>query len=228
MSTKLIESASESKLEIIVVPNQAVVVVQPEQKICRICLDNNPENDLISPCRCSGNSKYVHKQCLLSWVNQKPNFLFSGRDCTRQCDECRYRYKVIRQRVIGNKNKLFINVFLGSLLSIGLFILSSFIVGVLVSSVTNTNLDFEPKTTFYTGFIVFYISLALVNFFVLMTFAIEVLSNQIFWVTACFLIPMVIVTGVVSACVPVSMIYAVIYLCKSSYDKKVAVDVQPI
>lgn len=38
-------------------------------KICRICLDGEEEdgNPLISPCKCSGSMKHVHRECLNDW-----------------------------------------------------------------------------------------------------------------------------------------------------------------
>lgn len=57
--------------------------------ICRICLENDTEENLIHPCKCSGGSKYVHKQCLNEWryINHNP-ISFS------QCEVCKYTYKI--------------------------------------------------------------------------------------------------------------------------------------
>lgn len=37
--------------------------------MCRICFDGEetPDNPLISPCRCSGGSRYIHRGCLKQW-----------------------------------------------------------------------------------------------------------------------------------------------------------------
>ena len=42
-------------------------------KSCRICLgeENEDENELISPCKCSGTMKYIHLKCLQEWINGK-------------------------------------------------------------------------------------------------------------------------------------------------------------
>jgi len=37
------------------------------ENICRICLESENQNDLLHPCNCNGNSKYVHKKCLNRW-----------------------------------------------------------------------------------------------------------------------------------------------------------------
>jgi len=47
-----------------------------QQIICRICLsevdeDEEEENPIISPCKCSGTMKYIHTECLKSWLNSK-------------------------------------------------------------------------------------------------------------------------------------------------------------
>lgn len=36
---------------------------------CRICFEEDIRTNLISPCLCSGNMKYVHTQCLNNWRN---------------------------------------------------------------------------------------------------------------------------------------------------------------
>ena len=53
------------------------------EKECRICYDDTNRNSMISPCNCSGSMKYVHKQCLLSWVNTTHNV---------NCDVCNVQY----------------------------------------------------------------------------------------------------------------------------------------
>ena len=56
---------------------------------CRICLEEEENLDkLISPCRCSGTSKYVHIDCLKRWRYQDidaPGFY--------KCMECNYIYE---------------------------------------------------------------------------------------------------------------------------------------
>lgn len=41
--------------------------------ICKICLEEDIKENLISPCLCSGNIKYVHKICIDNWRNQNLN-----------------------------------------------------------------------------------------------------------------------------------------------------------
>lgn len=69
-------------------------LINTEEKICRICLDSNIENEeeMINPCRCSGNSKYVHRNCLNQWrsISQNP-MAYST------CMECNYTYRTERE-----------------------------------------------------------------------------------------------------------------------------------
>ena len=43
---------------------------------------------LIEPCRCKGSVRYVHAQCLLSWLE---------RSADRRCPQCRYAYRIEEQ-----------------------------------------------------------------------------------------------------------------------------------
>ena len=63
---------------------------------CRICFDIETEkNKFISPCRCSGTSKYVHKKCLNKW--RKVNI---GKEAYNRCMECREDYIVKRKYAV--------------------------------------------------------------------------------------------------------------------------------
>lgn len=52
---------------------------------CKICKEdsNNVDNPLISPCRCIGTIRFVHRKCIETWTNT------SGSDV---CPECRQIY----------------------------------------------------------------------------------------------------------------------------------------
>ena len=66
------------------------------QNICRICFEEQQENrSLISPCKCSGSSKYVHYDCLETWRNTTSNL-----DAKKMCMECNASY------IIVNKSQL--------------------------------------------------------------------------------------------------------------------------
>ncbi|XP_038060657.1 E3 ubiquitin-protein ligase MARCHF3-like [Patiria miniata] len=50
---------------------------------CRICQDSKAPYKLVSPCGCSGSSKFVHRRCLSKWI------LMKGAE---DCEICRKPY----------------------------------------------------------------------------------------------------------------------------------------
>jgi hypothetical protein len=68
---------------------------------CRICLEeSNSDEAYISPCRCNGSAKYVHRQCLDNWRSQRPD-----EDNFIRCNECRFNY-VIQVAPQDKKDKI--------------------------------------------------------------------------------------------------------------------------
>lgn len=59
---------------------------------CRICLDDDTIQNLISPCRCNGTSKYVHYKCLEEWRVNNAN-----PDAQIKCMECNTEYKIVNK-----------------------------------------------------------------------------------------------------------------------------------
>lgn len=60
-----------------------------EPRTCRICFegdDGDPSNPLISPCLCSGSSRFVHRQCLAQWRETGHR-----QDACWQCEVCKVR-----------------------------------------------------------------------------------------------------------------------------------------
>ena len=100
-----------------------------EEEQCRICLDDDNQEDLIYPCLCKGTQKYVHRECINQWrsVNVNPK-AFS------HCTVCNYEYKTLS---IANGNIIClekINKFLMKnfftflfINQVGIFILAFFI-----------------------------------------------------------------------------------------------------
>lgn len=58
--------------------------------LCRICLEKEPEQELISPCRCRGGSRYIHRHCLQQWRQENVNESYF------RCNECRFEYQYSR------------------------------------------------------------------------------------------------------------------------------------
>jgi len=62
---------------------------QIDEKICRICLESENPDQLIAPCLCNGNSKFVHRYCLDTWRYQNINS-----ENFRKCRECLFEYRI--------------------------------------------------------------------------------------------------------------------------------------
>lgn len=74
---------------------------------CRICLseeeenvyyNSNFKNPLITPCECIGSVKYVHLECLQTWLQSKVNVKENGEHTTQilwknlDCELCKTQY----------------------------------------------------------------------------------------------------------------------------------------
>ncbi|CDW54850.1 e ubiquitin protein ligase march [Trichuris trichiura] len=60
------------------------------QQLCRIChLPASRGKALVSPCRCLGTLRFVHKACLVHWLEVSSRKLASS----PQCELCGYQYK---------------------------------------------------------------------------------------------------------------------------------------
>lgn len=68
-----------------------------DEYTCRICLEEDDEENFISPCGCSGTSKYVHNTCLNKWRYSIDYNPLQNLDKTRYntCDVCNSRYNII-------------------------------------------------------------------------------------------------------------------------------------
>ena len=67
--------------------NSELNLKHPEDLRCRICLLNDGNESLISPCKCKGTIAYVHLSCLERWLN------VNGR---HTCELCQYEFKVVQ------------------------------------------------------------------------------------------------------------------------------------
>ena len=68
---------------------------------CRICFDDKMNDELISPCRCNGTSKYIHRGCLHTWRQYN-----LGKEGETHCMECREEY-ILRRKHQYEPNNLF-------------------------------------------------------------------------------------------------------------------------
>ncbi|XP_054469022.1 LOW QUALITY PROTEIN: E3 ubiquitin-protein ligase MARCHF3-like [Anoplopoma fimbria] len=60
----------------------------PEMPMCRICHDSGAQEELLSPCECSGTLAPIHRGCLERWLSA------SG---TSFCELCHYQFTVQRK-----------------------------------------------------------------------------------------------------------------------------------
>ena len=58
-----------------------------EIKECRICLEDDNIKNMISPCLCIGTNKYIHHECLKTFIILSDNNTFKN-----QCYICKYEY----------------------------------------------------------------------------------------------------------------------------------------
>jgi hypothetical protein len=59
-------------------------------KLCRICFEaETVTSELISPCKCSGSIKWVHEECLKTWILGNRDELQGS-----SCELCSYEYKM--------------------------------------------------------------------------------------------------------------------------------------
>jgi hypothetical protein len=59
-------------------------------KVCRVCFeDETIEKKLISPCLCKGSSKYIHEDCLYSWISCQ-----TGIKNAKKCEVCKFPYSI--------------------------------------------------------------------------------------------------------------------------------------
>jgi hypothetical protein len=89
---------------------------------CRVCLNIEPADQLISPCQCEGSLKYIHHQCLNNWRLRTININYIY--C---CEICHSRYKspiVIDRQYL----KLTICYILPIFLLFGIIIINSYII----------------------------------------------------------------------------------------------------
>ena len=126
-----------------------------ESLVCRICLENDSINNLIYPCKCSGNSKYVHKNCLNEWRT-----LSGNNERFTTCEICHYRFKLRSQTDVNCTYRLINNC--SSDICTGLFLTMILTFGLAyITSVIDTNLiipkQFNINTENNTNVSIFYL-----------------------------------------------------------------------
>ena len=135
---------------------------------CRICFEEDIRVKLISPCLCSGSSKYVHSNCLEDWRNvnlQNEKYYM--------CEICKERY--ILELVNKNINDLYFQykLFIGLelLVILTIVITSITILGSLLKIVLHENTNFI-NNRYINDFVVGLLFILLVSFIIAYTYLI--------------------------------------------------------
>lgn len=126
------------------IPSIDATTEESEVRACRICFeqDSDEANPLISPCKCSGSCKYVHRDCLRRWREEGVT-----ETTFYQCEICKFKYQY---------NRLWWGNAVGSVWIVGIAFLlviaaSIFVIGVATNAlVKGTKFDFlDPETAKY-------------------------------------------------------------------------------
>ena len=56
--------------------------------MCRICHDDDSEEELVSPCDCAGTMGMLHISCLEQWL---------GSSKTTKCEICQFQFSVVKK-----------------------------------------------------------------------------------------------------------------------------------
>jgi len=107
---------------------------------CRYCFSDDNVSDMVSPCRCKGSVKYVHKKCLKEWFakkNYKMVLPGSFRQFDHSCEICHTKYKLSFKKIIP-KSTLYKDLFL-YIFTVTIILLSTYIgIGLILEQSENT------------------------------------------------------------------------------------------
>ena len=67
------------------------ILIETEERPCRICLESlsTDKNPLIHPCKCSGSIKFIHEECLKTWIVSQAEDIDHS-----HCELCKTKYKM--------------------------------------------------------------------------------------------------------------------------------------
>ncbi|OMJ67506.1 hypothetical protein SteCoe_35308 [Stentor coeruleus] len=117
-------------------------------KVCRVCFeDETVEKKLISPCLCKGSSKYIHEDCLYSWISCQ-----ADTKNIRKCEVCKFAYNIQVKTVkkFDPKRGLAENPQFICYLGILLLVLSVMLI-LLYVLITNSYIDPERSIGYFVG-----------------------------------------------------------------------------
>ncbi|CAF0900887.1 unnamed protein product [Adineta steineri] len=153
-------------------------------KSCRICLDNDDQNDLIRPCLCSGGSAYVHRKCLNSWRSMNRN----GRGF-KSCEVCQFEFviePVIDDPSADKKRLIIYRLLVSRDITLIILLIQAFIFGLAFLMLGADKQDRKIQNLYpdsFTYFGTYYLSsliifFALVGFFGLIGYCCGLMKND--------------------------------------------------
>ena len=126
-----------------------IPITQPknEQSQCRICLESQDRDLLITPCKCNGSMKYVHEQCLKLWIlSSNPDINSSS------CELCKQafiiEFELSRKCSFENFTNECFNIFIFPLVIIIISIVFAIALFYLVRGIRQRTLGDEEKVYF--------------------------------------------------------------------------------
>ncbi|NXW09465.1 MARH3 ligase, partial [Fregetta grallaria] len=81
-------SAKDGQLLSSVVRTLAMQSPFNDRPMCRICHEGSSQEDLLSPCECTGTLGTIHRSCLEHWLSSSN---------TSYCELCHFRFAVERK-----------------------------------------------------------------------------------------------------------------------------------
>lgn len=64
---------------------------EKDLRICKVCRSDETDGPLFYPCACKGSIRYVHEQCLQTWISHSN---------TKMCEVCKCQYKFAPRMLI--------------------------------------------------------------------------------------------------------------------------------
>eukprot|EP00917_Polyrhabdina_sp_WS-2016_P001579 GHVP01003278.1.p1 GENE.GHVP01003278.1~~GHVP01003278.1.p1 ORF type:complete len:343 (+),score=27.62 GHVP01003278.1:211-1239(+) len=63
-----------------------------ETRICWICYEEavGEDEDWVSPCNCCGTTKWVHKECIMAWIDRRQS---GNTEYIVKCSHCKFSYR---------------------------------------------------------------------------------------------------------------------------------------
>lgn len=125
---------------------------------CKFCFNDDIRENLISPCLCSGNIKYVHRKCLDNWrLTNSNNQNFNA------CEICKNKFTLETENYFGILTKI---IFITKILFFNFFLFGSiFLVGKLVNLFTKKSIILV-NNTYINDFLFGLIILSILNSFI--------------------------------------------------------------